>query len=234
MQNAHLRMGRLEFTTSPGRNSTGTHIKLMMDRAIIEPAGDREASARCHMFSVVGGDQDVAAVAAAITEGGRFISEGPDVPRSVVTLGENAKAFRSSVTIPGRKHAVRHLVAVSEELSLTQAGANPDARRTILCDDNTRFILYRLGVRFGLPVLPEWSEWVVAELQRRRALTPLIGLECRPVLVNATKASLLNLVSTGLKRGRLSISDSASTVHWNLPSQFGAVESATALCASGE
>jgi len=69
MQNAHLRMGRLEFRTSPGRNSTGTHIKLMMDRAIIEPAGDREASARCHMFSVAGGDQDIAAVAAAIAEG---------------------------------------------------------------------------------------------------------------------------------------------------------------------
>src|SRR5215813_10982922 len=103
MQNAHLRMGRLEFTTSPGRNSSGTHIKLMMDRAIIEPAGDREASARCHMFSIVGGDQDIAALAAAITEGGRFISEGPDVPKTVVTLGENAKAFRSSVTIPGRK-----------------------------------------------------------------------------------------------------------------------------------
>ena len=69
--------------------------------------------------------------------------------------------FGVRLPIPGRKHAVRHLVAVSEELSLTQAGANPDAQRTILCDDDTRFILYRLGVRFGLPVLPEWSEWVV-------------------------------------------------------------------------
>ena len=129
---------------------------------------------------------------------------------------------------------MRHLVAVSEELSLTQGGANPDARRTILCDDSTRFILYRMGVRFGLPVLPEWSEWVVAELQRRRALAPLIGLGCRPVLVNATKASLLNLVSTGLKRGRLEIPDKAATVQWNLPGQFLAVESATALCARGE
>ena len=228
MQNAHLRMGRLEFTTSPGRNSTGIHIKLPMDRVIVEPAGDREAWARCHMFSVVGGDQDVAAIAAAVSEAARFTTEGPDVARIAVAIGENARAFRSSVTIPGRKHAVRHLVAVSEELALTQAGASPDAQRTILCDDDTRFILYRLGVRFGLPVLPEWSEWVVTELQRRRALTPLIGLGCRPVLVNATKATLLNLVSTGLRRGQLTISDSASTVQWNLPGQFLAVESETA------
>ena len=182
MQNAHLRMGRLEFSTAPGRNSTGIHIKLPMDRVIVEPAGDREASARCHMFSVVGGDQDVAAVAAAVSEAARFTTEGADVARIVVTVGENARAFRSSVTIPGRKHAVRHLVAVSEELSLTQAGASPDAQRTILCDDDTRFILYRLGVRFGLPVLPEWSEWVVTELQRRRALTPSdrVGLPSCP------------------------------------------------------
>ena len=230
MQNAHLRMGRLEFTTPPGRNSTGIHITLPMDRVIVEPAG--ETAARCHMFSVVGGDQDVAAVAAAVAEGARFTTEGPDVSRIVVTLGENARAFRSSVTIPGRKHAVRHLVAVSEELSLTQAGASPDAQRTILCDNDTRFILYRLGVRFGLPVLPEWSEWVVAELHRRRALTPLIGLGCCPVLVSATKASLLNLMSTGLRRGRLAISDSASTVQWNLPGQFLAVETAIAPSAN--
>jgi len=234
MQNAHLRMGRLEFTTAPSRNSTGIHIKLPMDRAIVESAGDRDPCARCHMFSVVGGDQDVAAVSAAVAESGRFTIEGPDVPRIVVTLGENARAFRSSVTIPGRKHAVRHLVAVSEELSLMQAGASPDAQRTILCDDDTRFTLYRLGVRFGLPVLPEWSEWVVAELQRRRALTPMIGLGCRPVLVNATKMSLLKLLSAGLTRGRLVITEQASIAHWNLPGQFLAAESTTATCVTTE
>ena len=92
----------------------------------------------------------------------------------------------------------------------------------------------RLGVRFGLSVLPEWSEWVVAELPRRRALAPLIGLRCRPVPVNATKASLLSLVSTGLKRGRLAISDTASLVQWNLPGQFLAVAPAMALCATVE
>ena len=74
---------------------------------------------------------------------------------------------------------------------------------------------------------------MVAELQRRRALTPLIGLGCRPILVNTTKASLLNLVSAGLKRGRLVISETASTVQWNLPGQFLAVD-ATDLCALGE
>jgi hypothetical protein len=228
MQNAHLRMGSLELATSQGRNSAGAHIKLSMDRIIVEPAAERDPCARCHMFSVVGGDQDVAAIAAAIAEGSRFAAEGPEVPRVMVSMGDNARTFRSSITIPGRKHAARHLVAVSEELSLTEAGANSDAQRTILCNDATRFILYRLGVRFGLPVLPEWSEWMVAELQRRRAMTPLIGLGCHPILVNATKSSLLTLVSAGLRRGRLAISESASSVHWKLPGQFLTLEPAAA------
>jgi hypothetical protein len=220
MQDAHLRMGSLEFTTAPGRKSTGIHIRLPLDRIILEPAEDREPTARCHMFSVVGGAQDVTAVAAALAGNGRFIVDGPGVAKAVVAVGENAKVFRSSITIPGRKNAVRHLVVVSEELSSTQAGAGTDAERTILCDDDMRFMLYRLGVRFGLPVLPEWGEWVVAELARRRALTPLIGLGCRPVLVNATKASLLKLLSGGLRRRHLTIPDVVSTVSWNLPGRF--------------
>ena len=52
------------------------------------------------MFSVVGGDQDVAAIAAAVLDAARFTTEGSDVARIVVAIGENARAFRSSVTIP--------------------------------------------------------------------------------------------------------------------------------------
>ncbi len=228
MQNAHVRMGRLEFSTPPGRNSTGTLIKQPLDRVIVEPGGEGDFSARCHMASTFGGHQDVAAVAAALAEGRQFIVEGPGVSRMVVTFGENAKVFRSSIAIPGRNHAVRHLVAVSEELSLTQAGAGSEAQRTILCDDSPRFILYRLGVRFGLPVLPEWSEWVTGELERRRAVLPLVGLNCRPVLVVATKASLLSLLSVGVRRGMLAIPDGAATVRWNLPGRFLVSEAVTA------
>src|SRR5437879_4641220 len=85
----------------------------------------------------------------------RFYASGPDVNRLMITLGKEAEVFRSSMSIPGRRRPLRHLVAISEELSKTRAGGNPTARRTILCDDDRAFLLYRIGVRFGLPVLPE-------------------------------------------------------------------------------
>ena len=179
MQNAHLRMGRLEFTTSPGRNSTGTHIKLPMDRVIVEPAGDREGSRGATCFQ--------SSVAIRMSQRSwppfqrraRFTTERRGRCEDRGYRRRKCSGISEFAHHSRRKHAVRHLVAVSEELSLTQAGASPDAQRTILCDDDTRFILYRLGVRFGLPVLPEWSEWVVTELRRLRALTPLIGLGCQ-------------------------------------------------------
>src|SRR5206468_4148748 len=83
---------------------------------------------------------------------------GPEVSRLMIRLGEEAEVFRSSISIPGRRRPLRHLVAVSEELSKTRAGGNPNARRTILCDDDRAFLLYRIGARFGLPVLAEWSD----------------------------------------------------------------------------
>ena len=75
----------------------------------------------------------------------------------MITLGKEAEAFRGSISIQGRKRPLRHLVVLSEELSGTRAGGNPSARRTILCNDDRAFVLYRIGVRFGLPVLARIS-----------------------------------------------------------------------------
>ena len=59
--------------------------------------------------------------------------------------------------VPGRKRPVRHLVAVSAELAKTKPGADREGARTILCDDDPVFVLYRVVYRYGLPVVPEWA-----------------------------------------------------------------------------
>ena len=65
MKNAHLRMGSLQFTKT--LRDTTIDITLRMDRMIAEHDADNR-SARCHLLSVVGNDQEVAAIAAAIAD----------------------------------------------------------------------------------------------------------------------------------------------------------------------
>lgn len=222
MQNAHLRMGRLEYMKPIiHAKSTPTHVTLWLDRTIIEPPSEPDKSATCHFFSVFGGDQEIAAIAAAVVDEARFTVSGPGLAPHMVTLGERPRVFRSSLQVPGRKHPIRHLVALSQELSETQAGINSVAKRTILYDREAHFLVYRLGVRFGLPVLPGWSSWISNELERRHLVDDLPGLGCRPILVRASKRTLLHLIATGLRSRHLHIPDDTSIVEWNVKQTFG-------------
>jgi len=217
MKNAHVRMGSLQFTKV--LRDTTIDITLSMDRMIAEQDADSR-SARCHLLSVIGNDQEIAAVAAAIADEARFYASGSDVSRLMITLGQDAEVFRSSISIPGRRRPLRHLVAISEELSKTRAGGNPTARRTILCDDNREFLLYRIGARFGLPVLAEWSEWFGQMLERTSAIEPLIGIGCSPIIAKGTKKRFLGWIGHALKRGSIRIPDHGQSAPWQVPAGF--------------
>jgi len=219
MKNAHLRMGSLQFTKT--LRDTTIDITLRMDRMIAEHDADNR-SARCHLLSVIGNDQEVAAIAAAIADEARFYASGPDVNRLMITLGKEAEVFRSSISIPGRRRPLRHLVAISEELSKTRAGGNPTARRTILCDDDRAFLLYRIGARFGLPVLPEWSEWFGQMLEHKNTIEPLIGIGCTPVVVKGTKKRFLGWIGHALKGGAVRIPEHSQPALWQVPTWFSA------------
>jgi hypothetical protein len=221
MHNAHLRMGRLEYLKAATHaKSVPTHITLSMDRIIAEPSLEPTESPRCHLLSVFGGEQEIGAISAAIAEEARLTVSGPGFDARVVTLGERPQVFRGSLQIPGRKQSVRHLVAVSQEFSETQAGLNTTAERTILYDQEPHFLAYRLGVRFGVPVLPDWSAWIADNLGNRHWLQELPGLGCHPVLVTANKQALLALLASGLRNRELVIPDGLSAIDWKVPVSF--------------
>lgn len=191
-----------------------------MDRLVAECDEENPHRSKAHLISVFGGDQEIAAIAAAIGDESSFHVTGPGIPRLTVSLGENPETFRGSITIPGRKRPVRHLIGVSSELALTRAGGDPKARRTVLCDDGAEFLLYRIGIRFGLPVLPEWSDWFRRELESRNAVQRLVGLGCRPVLVTGTKKRFLGWIGHGLRRNRIHVPDSEESTSWGVPAGF--------------
>jgi hypothetical protein len=172
------------------------------------------------LVSVFGGDQEIAAVAAAITENSAFDVYGPGVPRTTVTLGEDAQVIKGSISLPARKRPLRHLIALSRDLALTRAGGEPKARRTVLCGATPELVLYRLGVRFGLPALPDWSAWFQAELLRKKAIQPLIGLGCEPIVAIGTKRRFLGWLGWGLKTGQISIPEGVTVPQWKVQSGF--------------
>ena len=162
MKNAHERFGVLEYTKR--MKDTTTRVRLRLDRFIGEVEDGRNGKA--HLISVIGGDADVGAIWAAVVEQNLFTMEAPGMEPVIASVGEDAQCFRGTITVAGRK-PIRHLVAISAELVKTRPGADPGGRRTVLCDNDPAFVLYRISQRFGLPVVPEWAGWFNEELNCR-------------------------------------------------------------------
>ena len=215
MKNAHERFGALEYTKR--MKDTTTRIRVRLDRFIGELGDGRDGKA--HLISVLGGDSDIGAIWAAVVEQNLFTVEAPGIESFAATLGEDAQCFRGTITIAGRK-PIRHLVAISAELAKTRPGVDPGGRRTILCDNDPTFVLYRISQRFGLPVAPEWADWFNEELTRRGAIKPLIGLGCSPVLVSGTKKLFLKWIRSALRQKRIQVPDSNGPVRWSLANSF--------------
>ncbi len=202
MQNAHLRMGTLTFVKQT--RDTITDVSVHLNQLVAEPAQTPGTASVLHLVSVFGGDVEIGAVAAAAHEGLRFQVKATGLVL-IGTLGEDAVQYKSSLQVPGRKRPVRHLILVSKALSETTLGANKEARRTVLYDDSPEFVLHRVAVRFGLPVLPDWADWFRSELDRRGLVEELAGLNCSPIAVKGTKLRMLRILSQGLRRKAIAI-----------------------------
>src|SRR2546427_8424356 len=175
MHNAHERFGTLEFVKRA--KDTTTRVRVYVDRVVLETAKDERGQAAAHLVSMIGGDAEIGALWAAVTDGALFHIQLPGGTPIAASLGLEAQCFRGSVAIPGRKRPARHLVAVSAEVAKTKAGADREGIRTVLFPV---FVLYRVAWRYGLPVVPEWAPWFMRELSQRKAIRPLTGLGCSP------------------------------------------------------
>jgi hypothetical protein len=214
LQNAHERFGSLEFMKRT--KDTTTRVRVHIDRAVLETPQEERSQARAHLISMIGGDSEIGALWAAVTEGAVFQIHLPGRASVTASLGPEAQCFRGSVMVPGRKRPVRHLVAVSAELAKTKPGADGEGARTILCDDDPVFVLYRIAYRYGLPVVPEWAPWFMRELNQRKAITPLLGLGCSPVLVRGNKHTFLKWIGRALRERLIRIPEQSGSICWRV------------------
>jgi hypothetical protein len=215
MQTAHERFGTLEFTKRT--KDTTTRVRVCVDRAILEPAKEEKGQDSAHLISMIGGDSEIGALWAAVTEAALLDIHLPGLPGISTSLGPEARCFRGSVAVPGRKRPGRHLVAVSAELAKTKPGTDREGRRTILCDDDPVFVLYRIASRYGPPVAPVWAAWFLRELSQRKAIRPLVGLGCAPVVVSGNKPTFLKWIGKALKEGSIHIPEENDSITWKLP-----------------
>jgi hypothetical protein len=200
MQNAHLRLGLLEYHRMTEK--TSTRIRLRVDRYVGE---DEQA----HLISVFGNDSDVGAITAAVHEKAAFTLTFPDGEVKEVSLGEHASCYKGAVSLQDRKHPVRHLVAVSEAL-YTNGGVG----RTILLGYQRDQAWATLVSFLGLPAEPSWAEHVLGVVETEERIKPLDGIGCQPVLISATTEEVLGWIGEGLKSQALSFPDRNGSISW--------------------
>jgi hypothetical protein len=210
MRNAHLRFGWLTYVKSTEK--TTTSVKLRLDRFIGEVLPDPPRQAKAHLISVIGGDTQVAAVSAAISLGDRFMVEGPGVQPIRVCLERNAQCFKGSVQLAGRKKPLRHLIALSEEFA--SSNNSTSSGRTLLAGSENKFIWASLARTHGIPGMPDWADWFASELETHKAIIPVLGIGCAPVLIKGEKEQFLSWLSWGVESGAVCLPAATGSIHW--------------------
>ncbi len=203
MQNAHLRLGLLEYRRSTGK--TDTRISVHVDRYVGE--GDD-----AHLISLFGGDAEVGAITAAIYEKHTFTVTFLDGSQKVVGFGPDAICYPGSINLPGRKQALRHLIAVSTSLH-----ANGSAGRTFILHlgPNTRELAWATLVSFlGLPADPRWSGPILEAMWAEKKIQLLDGIGCTPAAIHGTRDDLLARLGQALSLGLLPFPEKNGPVFW--------------------
>lgn len=201
MENAHLRIGMLEYDRQTEKLASRVRVRVS------HYIGEEE---QAHLISVFGSDSDVGAFTAAAHEQSRFRLIFPDGRTQEVSLGEGALCYRGGLKIPGRKHAVRHMIALSEELRGMKS-----LSKSFLLRPDPREILTALVHRLGLPAVPEWAEGMVRILKDQNRVTPLDGIGCAPILVTASAEEILEWMESGVTLGSLRFPEKNGPIQWD-------------------
>ena len=200
MKNAHERFGELVYIRRSEK--TRTHIRVHLNAWMGE---ERKA----HLVSVVAGDTEIGALAAAFASHDAFTVIDPDGNERIVSLGESPTCFRGAVNISGRKRPLKHLVALSQELT----GATGQDR-LLLITDEPAFVWSSLVLHFGLPALPDWADWFLSELHSRKKMQPMMGLGYKGIAVKTNRQELLNVIEKGLRKKDLVFPKRNGPVQW--------------------
>jgi hypothetical protein len=203
MQNAHLRLGRLEYQRNSGK--TNTHIAVHVSHYV----GEKE---QAHLLSYFGNDAEVAAVTAAIQENHRFELQFPDGSKQRIGFGTDVSCYKGNLSLPALKKSLRHIVAVSSWLH-----GNGSAGRTFAMNDEPQtqdLVWATLVSLLGLPADPRWGSHLLEELRREKKIVPLSGIGCSPVVIEATREEMLERIGRSRAAGMIPFPEKNGPIIW--------------------
>ena len=200
MKDAHLRLGMLEYERSTEKIST--RIRVRVSHYIGEDAD-------AHLLSVFGNDSDVGAITAAVHDQGRFRLTFPDGQVREFSLGERATCYRGGVTIPGRKHGIRHMVTLSEEIR-----GLGSLNRTYSLSNSPDVVWSTIVQRLGLPAAPEWAERMMELFEEKKRITIPDCIGYRALLVTATAEEVLQWLEELIVQKDLRLPERNGPIVW--------------------
>jgi hypothetical protein len=201
MKNAHERFGRLLYRRQTEK--TATNLRVFLDAFVGEEGG------KAHLVSIIGGDVEIGALAAAFANGDSFTVVDPYGAESIVSLGEKPLCFRGSITVHGRNRPLRHLVSCSQELA-----DNTSDGRVLLVNNDHLFVWSSLVCHYGLPATPAWGPWMISQLHQQKRIQPLPSFGYAGVAVKAKRKQLLALLRRGLHSRQLAFPAQNGAVEW--------------------
>jgi hypothetical protein len=203
MQNAHLRLGRLQYTRNTEK--TNTQISVHVDHYI----GNGE---QAHLLSVFGGDAEVGAIRAAIYEKHTFTLTFPNGATKHVGFGPDAACYNGSFSLQRSKRTLRHLVAVSASLGANGTGGQIF---TLNLEPETKDLTWATVVSLlGLPADPRWANVVLGKMQQDKLIRRLDGIGCNPAVVIGTREDFMTRLGQARAVGLLPFPEKNGPIVW--------------------
>jgi len=100
---------------------------------------------------------------------------------------------------------------MSEEFAASGAASGKD--RTLLASSGALFVWASLAETYGIPGIPEWAEWFLGQLEKHKALVPVLGIGCSPTLVKGNKEQFPALVAA-CGTAPFAVPRIAGPIHW--------------------
>jgi len=200
MDNAHLRMGIVEYNVTT--KSYSTRVQAFCDRFAMD-------AAQTHMLSIFGNDAEIAAISAAISTGAQLTAMLPDGTTKHLSLGDDVTNYRGHIQIADRKRPIRHLLSFSK--ALTQNGM--DGKVYLLYNDPA--LIWATVISFlGLPATPEWADAGVQMLSQTGKIEQMTGFNCTPVAVKVAREELLAWIGEQVRAGALEFPAKSGPIFW--------------------